>query len=137
MRIGAVWMPMPRLNIYLPAEVYALADRARESANLSEICARAIRDELEAAQSHRAAPALTTLLRAPTPLEATLARRFQLTDALVVEAPEEESARREALGRTAAQYLDRNLVDGAQLAIAGGRQSWCVARNLAPRRLRL
>ena len=40
---------MPRLNIYLPAEVYELADRARESANLSEICARAIRDELEAA----------------------------------------------------------------------------------------
>ncbi len=128
---------MPRLNIYLPAEVYALADRARESANLSEICARAIRDELEAAQSHRAAPALATLLRAPTPLEATLARRYHLADAAVVEAPAEESARREALGRAAAQYLDRNLVDGAQLAIAGGRQSWCVARNLAPRRLRL
>jgi DNA-binding transcriptional regulator LsrR (DeoR family) len=128
---------MPRLNIYLPAEVYQLADRARDSANLSEICARAIRDELEAAQSHRAAPALGALLHAPTPLEALLVRRYQLAEALVVEAPAEESARREALGRAAAQYLDRNLVDGAQLAIAGGRQSWCVARNLAPRRLRL
>jgi DNA-binding transcriptional regulator LsrR (DeoR family) len=128
---------MPRLNIYLPAEVYELADRARESANLSEICARAIRDELAAAQSHRAAPSLGTLLRAPTPLEATLVRRFGVAEALVVEAPAEESARREALGRAAAAYLDRNLVDGAQLAIAGGRQSWCVARNLSPRRLRL
>jgi DNA-binding transcriptional regulator LsrR (DeoR family) len=128
---------MPRLNIYLPAEVYELADRARDSANLSEICARAIRDELEAAQSHRAAPALGALLRAPTPLEALLVRHYQLAEALVVEAPPPASERREALGRAAAQYLDRNLVDGAQLAIAGGRQSWCVARNLAPRRLRL
>jgi DNA-binding transcriptional regulator LsrR (DeoR family) len=128
---------MPRLNIYLPAEVYELADRARDSANLSEICARAIRDELEAAQSHRAAPSLNALLRAPTPLEAALARRFGLAEAVIIEAPAEESARREALGRAAAQYLDRNLVDGAQLAVAGGRQSWCVARNLAPRRLRL
>ncbi|HEV2550351.1 MAG TPA: sugar-binding domain-containing protein [Stellaceae bacterium] len=128
---------MPRLNIYLPAEVYELADRARDSANLSEICARAIRDELEAAASHRAAPSLGALLRAPTPLEARLIRRHHLAEAVVVEAPTAESARREALGRAAAQYLDRNLVDGAQLAIAGGRQSWCVARNLAPRRLRL
>jgi DNA-binding transcriptional regulator LsrR (DeoR family) len=121
----------------LPAEVYELADRARDSANLSEICARAIRDELEAAQSHRAAPSLGALLRAPTPLEARLVRRFQLAEALVVETPANESERREALGRAAAQYLDRNLVDGAELAIAGGRQSWCVARNLSPRRLRL
>jgi DNA-binding transcriptional regulator LsrR (DeoR family) len=128
---------MPRLNIYLPAEVYELADRARDSANLSEICARAIRDELEAAVSHRAAPALATLLRAPTPLEAKLVRRYRLAEALVVEAARAESERREALGRAAAQYLDRNLVDGAELAIAGGRQSWCVARNLSPRRLRL
>jgi DNA-binding transcriptional regulator LsrR (DeoR family) len=128
---------MPRLNIYLPAEVYELADRWRESANLSEICARAIRDELEAAQSHRTAPSLGALLRAPTPLEARLTRRFQLAEALVVEAPADDGERREALGRAAAQYLDRNLVDGAALAIAGGRQSWCVARNLSPRRLRV
>ena len=128
---------MPRLNIYLPAEVYALADRARDSANLSEICARAIRDELEAAQSHRAAPALGALLQEPTRLEALLARHYHLAEALVVEAPSAESERREALGRAAAQYLDRNLVDGGQLAIAGGRQSWCVARTLSPRRLRL
>jgi DNA-binding transcriptional regulator LsrR (DeoR family) len=128
---------MPRLNIYLPAEVYELADRARESANLSEICARAIRDELEAAQSHRAAPSLGSLLRAPTPDEAALIGRFGLAEALVVDAAGAESERREALGRAAAQYLDRNLADGAQLAIAGGRQSWCVARNLSPRRLRL
>jgi DNA-binding transcriptional regulator LsrR (DeoR family) len=128
---------MPRLNIYLPAEVYALADRARDSANLSEICARAIRDELEAVQSHRAAPSLGALLRAPTPLEARLVGRFGLAEAVIVEAPQAQSERREALGRAAAQYLDRNLIDGAQLAIAGGRQSWCVARNLSPRRLRL
>jgi DNA-binding transcriptional regulator LsrR (DeoR family) len=128
---------MPRLNIYLPAEIYELADRSRDSANLSEICARAIRDELEAVQSHRVAPSLGTLLRAPTPLESALVRRFGLAEALVIEAPAEESARREALGRAAAQYLDRTLIDGAQLAIAGGRQSWCVARNLAPRRLRV
>jgi DNA-binding transcriptional regulator LsrR (DeoR family) len=76
-------------------------------------------------------------LRTPTPLEATLVRRFGLAEALVIEAAAEETTRREALGCSAAQYLDRNLVDGAQLAIAGGRQSWCVARNLAPRRLRL
>ena len=101
---------MPRLNIYLPAEVYELADRARDSANLSEICARAIRDELEATQSHRAAPALGALLRAPTPLEALLVQHYQLAEALVVEAPPPASERREALGRAAAQYLDRNLV---------------------------
>jgi len=128
---------MPRLNIYLPADVYELADRWREKANLSEICARAIRDELEAVAAHRTAPSLATLLRAPTPLEARLVRRFHLAEALVVEAPAEESERRETLGRAAAQYLDRNLGDGAELAIAGGRQSWCVARNLSPRRLRL
>ena len=128
---------MPRLNIYLPAEVYELANRARDSANLSEICARAIRDELEAAASHRVAPSLGTLLRVPTPLEARLARRFGLAEALIVDTAADENAAREALGRAAAQYLDRHLVDGAQLAIAGGRQSWCVARNLAPRRLRL
>jgi DNA-binding transcriptional regulator LsrR (DeoR family) len=127
---------MPRLNIYLPSDVYELADKWRGSANLSEICARAIRDELDAAEGQRAALTLLSAFRPASPLEAALAERFSLAEALVVETPAGHAELREALGQAAAAYLDRNIADGAHLAIAGGRQSWCVVRNLAPRRVR-
>lgn len=125
---------MPRLNIYVPNDVYDLASRWRETANLSEICARAIRDELGAAESGRTPFAVNSLLDAPTPTEDSLNRRFGLIESVVV--PIEDAAEmRDRLGRAAAKYLDRNLCDGAQIAVAGGRQIWSTVRQLSPRRI--
>lgn len=127
---------MPRLNVYLPQEIYDLADKWRDSANLSEICARAIRDELDAAEAHRTASTLLDGLRSPTQREQALAEKYGLQDVLIVDTPIGEGQLRETLGRAAARYLDREICDGALVAIAGGRQMWCTVRNLSPRRVR-
>lgn len=128
---------MPRLNIYLPDDVYELASRWREHANLSEICAHAIRDEFQAANSHRSAPAILDALRPPAPLETDLVDRYGLAEVLVTEAPSEPLQLRETLGQRTARYLDQRICDGSILAMAGGRQTWCVVRNLSPRRVRV
>lgn len=127
---------MPRLNVYLPQDVFDLANRWRDSANLSEICARAIRDELDAVEGHRSARALFEGWRSPTVLETALARRYHLADVLVVDAPDDEREIREVLGRAAATYLNQNICDGSMFGITGGRQTWCIVRNLSPRRVR-
>lgn len=126
---------MARLNIYLPDELYNLADKWRGKINLSEVCARALREELGAIESYRGIYGLLDNLRTPSPLEKALARRYGLVDVLVCEA-DEGSDIREALGGIAARYLDSHLCDGSLLAIGGGRQMWCVVRNLLPRRVR-
>jgi DNA-binding transcriptional regulator LsrR (DeoR family) len=46
-----------------------------------------------------------------------------------------EAGLRESLGCLAAEYLSQQLGAGAVLAIAGGRQSWCIVQHLAPRPL--
>lgn len=127
---------MPRVNIYLPDDVYELVNRWRATANLSEICARAIRDELDAVDTHRSANALLNGLHPSSDLEIELARRYGLFDAVTVDVSEIGGQTREALGRAAAKYLDQNICDGALLGIAGGRQTWCVVRNLSPRRVK-
>ncbi len=127
---------MPRLNIYLPDQVHELASRWRGTSNLSDICARAIKDEFEAIEGHRAAESLFQALRPPTSLEQLLADRYGLADVVAVEGGADPTKDRDILGRAAAAYLDRNICDGSGIAIAGGRQMWCTVRNLAPRRVR-
>lgn len=126
---------MPRINVYLPKDVYELAERWRASANLSEICARAIRDELGAAEAYRTAESVFAALRPASMAEAALARRYGLVDVLIADAGDDDQIR-ETLGRLAAGYLDRNICDRSLLAISGGRQMWCMVRNLSPRRVR-
>lgn len=127
---------MARLNVYLPDDLYELANRWRGSVNLSEVCANALREELGAADASRIPLNLSTLVKKRSSLEIQLLSRFQLADVAVSEAAP-ESQLRETLGVTAASYLDRNLCDGATLAVAGGRQIWSVVRGLSPRNLRL
>jgi DNA-binding transcriptional regulator LsrR (DeoR family) len=69
-------------------------------------------------------------------LERKLLKTFALKESFVADGPAKESLRDE-LGAIAAAYLDRWLCDGAQLAIAGGRQTWSVIRRLSPRNVRL
>ncbi len=126
---------MARLNISLPEDVYALAVKWRRRVNLSEICARALRSELEAAESHRSAQALFSALRSPSTLERTLAVRYKLSEVVVPEITQDTTDVREALGNAAATYLNRYLCDGSLLAIGGGRQMWCVVKNLTPRQV--
>lgn len=128
---------MARLNISLPDDLYASASRWRGRVNLSEICARALRQELEAADTHRTPAGLEEALRGPGELERALLARGDLADAAVVPTPAPPDTLREALGRRAAAYLGREVPDGARLAVAGGRQTWCVVRNVAPRRARV
>ncbi|MGI0013889.1 MAG: sugar-binding domain-containing protein, partial [Nitrososphaera sp.] len=68
--------------------------------------------------------------------ETRLLHAFALKEAFVVEVATRASIRDE-LGAVAAGYLDRWLCDGSLLAIAGGRQTWSVIRNLSPRNVRL
>ena len=127
---------MARLNIYLPDDLYELAQSRRGLTNLSGICARALREELVAADHHRSTPAFLEALRPPTALEREIGSRYRLTDVLIHDLAHEEDLRHE-LGALAARYLDRHIVDGALLAIAGGRQMWCCVRNISPRHVRI
>lgn len=136
MRIGLLLASMPRLNIYLPNEVFELTEKWRDSANLSEICARAIRDEFEAADNHRAPRTLLQTLAPPTEFERELASAYDLQEAIVIDAPDNEASIRDRLGAAAALYLDQAICDGSLLGIAGGRQTWCMVRSLSPRRVR-
>src|SRR5207247_7165105 len=113
---------MARLNISLPEDVYALAVKWRRRVNLSEICARALRSELEAAESHRSAQALFSALRSPSTLERTLALRYKLSEVVVPEMTPDTPDMRAALGNAAATYLNRYLCDGSLLSIGGGRK---------------
>lgn len=128
---------MGRLNIYVPEEVHRLASKWRGSINLSEVCARALQEELQAAESGRAAGRLAQVLRSPSTGERALANRFGLAEVVLGEPPSRESDRRDTLGQTAAGYLDRVLSDGALMAVCGGRQMWSVVRNVAPRSVRV
>ncbi len=127
---------MARLNIYLPDDLHELASRWRRTLNLSEICARALREELSAVESSRTTINLSSVVRKSSSVEERLAHVFALQEAFVVEVPAKRSTRDE-LGAFAAGYLDRWLCDGSLLAIAGGRQTWSVIRNLSPRNLRV
>jgi len=127
---------MARLNVYLPDELYDLANRWRGTLNLSEICARALREELSAVESSRTTINLSNVVRKSSSREARLLHAFPLKETFVVEVSTRTSIRDE-LGAVAASYLDRWLCDGSLLAIAGGRQTWSVIRNLSPRNVRL
>ena len=128
---------MARLNISLPDDLYKMADKWRHRVNLSEICARALRSELEAAESHRSAQALFSALRSPSPLESRVASLYGLSEVIVSETACRTEDVREQLGVAAATYLNRYLCDDSLLAIGGGRQMWCVVRNMTPRQVRL
>jgi DNA-binding transcriptional regulator LsrR (DeoR family) len=128
---------MARLNVYLPDDLYELANRWRGTLNLSGICATALREELSAAEASRAAVNLSAIFEKPTPLEATLKSTYQLTDVVLCEVELSDPQIREKLGIAAASYLNRWLGDYSVLAVAGGRQIWSVLRNLSPRNLRI
>ncbi|HZS56787.1 MAG TPA: sugar-binding domain-containing protein [Bryobacteraceae bacterium] len=127
---------MPRLNVYLSDQVYELANRWKEHSNLSEICARAIKDELGAIEGHRTADKFFQLIRSPNDAEKALKVKYGLTDVVISEVNADSFEIREALGKAAAAYLDQNISDGSVIALAGGRQMWCAVRNLSPRRVK-
>jgi DNA-binding transcriptional regulator LsrR (DeoR family) len=130
---------MGRLNVSLPDDVAPLVSKWRRKVNLSEICAQALRAELAAVESHRSAAALLSKIHRPaSPLEQRLAEQYGLADVRVSGDPvEHEAGLRESLGGAAAEYLSEKLAAGAVLAIAGGRQSWCVVQHLGPRPLEI
>ena len=128
---------MARLNISIPRDVYEATKKWRGTRNLSQICATALRQELEAADSARTSQGLKALLRRKSREEEDLARTFRLVDACVVDSPRELADLRSALGHGGAEYLNRWLCDEARIAIAGGRQIWEVVRQLSPRSIRI
>src|SRR3989442_3895699 len=128
---------MARLNVSISDELYALTLKWRSRVNLSEVCARALQQELDALEFHRNVGALFSALRPPTKLESELAARYGLCEALVSNTLSITGDAREILGELAANYLNRYLCDDSLLAIGGGRQMWCVVRNLQPRHLKV
>lgn len=127
---------MARLNVYLPDELYELANQWRGTLNLSDICARALREEISAVDSSRITVNLSNISRKRSSKENKLVDKFGLQESFVIEASAETSMR-DDLGAVTAGYLDRWLSDGAQLALAGGRQTWSVIRHLSPRNVRV
>ena len=128
---------MARLNISIPDDLYDLSLKWRSRLNLSELCARVLRQELEALEFHRNVGELFSALRPPSNLENELTARYGLREAVVSEASPSNGDAREILGEIAAKYLNRYLCDESLLAIGGGRQMWCVVRNLHPRQLKV
>jgi DNA-binding transcriptional regulator LsrR (DeoR family) len=125
-----------RLNIYLPDDLHELASRWRKTVNLSEICTRALREELSAAESSRSMINLHEAARIRSDKEQRLINRFHLVESIVVDASDGSSTRNE-LGIAAANFVDQWIRDGSILAITGGRQTWAVVRNLKPRNVRV
>lgn len=126
---------MARLNISVPEDLYELANKWRGSMNLSEVCSRALRDELAAAEAAKTTYSLLEVFRRLSPLERQLKRKYQLMDVITCDAESDESDEstyRDSLGEAAAAYMDRTLCDDSRLAIGGGRQMWCVVRHLKP-----
>jgi DNA-binding transcriptional regulator LsrR (DeoR family) len=122
-----------RLNISLPDDLYELANKWRDSLNLSEICARALRDELSAAESGRSIPDFFRSLAAPTAVETRLAEHYGLFTARVCDTPARPGDLRDRIGRHAATFIEAEMFAGLKLAICGGRQMWSVVRHLTPR----
>src|SRR5579864_9414698 len=106
---------MPRASIYLPDDLHELVESHRGAVNLSAICARALREELQATDTLSAPGRLMRGLQGPTALERALAERLGLRDVVICETPTDLTQLRSALGEAAAHYLDRNLADGAVL----------------------
>jgi DNA-binding transcriptional regulator LsrR (DeoR family) len=67
-------------------------------------------------------------------LEDRLRRTFQLTDAIVAPSRADPQSQREAVARSAAQFLERRLHDGAVVAIGHGRDTGEVPRFFRPNR---
>jgi DNA-binding transcriptional regulator LsrR (DeoR family) len=128
---------MARLNISLPDDVYELANKWRGSMNLSDVCSRALRDEFMAAETAKTTYSLLDVFRRPSKLERQLKRKYALAEVLTCEAAFDEPASRDSLGEAAAAYVDRMLCDDSRIAIGGGRQMWCLVRNLKPHSLRV
>ena len=126
---------MPRLNIYLPEDVYELANRWRGSSNLSEICARAIKDEFSAAEDDRTSLQVFQHIRPRTDLESELASELDLKEVVIADTPEDPTRLRQVIGTAAARYLDQNVADGSLIAVAGGRQIWSTVQQLSSRRV--
>lgn len=133
---GAYTGGMARLNISLPDELYETAKRWRGTKNLSQICARALEDELRAAEASRSGKSLFVPLRAPSEIERRLVSRFALAEAQVAAHPGPSGDLRESIGQRAADFLNRRICDDALLAVGGGRQMWHMVHNLSPRSVR-
>ena len=131
------YLAMARLNISVPDDLYRTAKKWRGQMNLSQICARALEEEIQAAEMCRTGEGLLAPLAPPSRIERLLAGRFGLAEAHVVAAAEHAEDLRETLGRRAASFLDRWICDEAMLALGGGRQMWRLARNLQPRAVRV
>jgi DNA-binding transcriptional regulator LsrR (DeoR family) len=128
---------MGRLNVSIPAELAPLVAKWRRKINLSEICTQALRAELAAVESQRSAAALLARIRRPvSALERAVQARYGLAEVRVSEgAAADDRDLRETLGAAAAEYLNQRLAAGAVLALAGGRQAWCIVQHLGPRPL--
>jgi DNA-binding transcriptional regulator LsrR (DeoR family) len=67
-------------------------------------------------------------------LESRLREEFQLTDAIVAPPRADPQSQREAVARSAAQFLERRLTDGAVVAVGHGRDTGEMPRFFRPRR---
>lgn len=128
---------MARLNVSIPDDLAPLVSKWRRKINLSEICTQALRYELTAVEAHRSPAALLSKLHRPfNALEGAVKQRYGLAGVrIATDGETDERGVRETLGAAAAEYLSETLSTGAVLAIAGGRQSWCIVQHLSPRPL--
>ena len=67
-------------------------------------------------------------------LESRLRAEFRLADAIVAPRRADPQSQREAVARSAAQFLERGLHDGAVIAVGHGRDTGEVPRFFRPRR---
>jgi DNA-binding transcriptional regulator LsrR (DeoR family) len=137
MRIAEIHWAMARLNISVPDDLYRAATKWRGTINLSDVCSRALRRELLAAESVQTPENFLRLFRPRTQIELDLRAKWSLRDAVIVSGCSEPAELREHLGSAAATYIDERLADGMTFGVCGGGQMWCLTRALTRRQLSL
>ena len=126
---------MPRLNIYIPDELDLAIRNHPGEMNISQVCADALRAELNARGTDRSIEGLFhALTENPNELERELMRKFRLRRALVGFAT--DASAHDTIGYWASSFLDSDaFCEGLHVGLGGGRQMWEVARRLEPRNL--
>jgi DNA-binding transcriptional regulator LsrR (DeoR family) len=128
---------VPRLTIYVPDDLAHALKRHPGKLNVSQVCADALRAQLEARGTLDSLEGLfTALFNDPWTVEADLMRKFGLRR--VVAPPfGKDVPPVDAVAGWASTYLNEGLFEGVHLALGGGNQMWQIARRLEPRSLGL
>lgn len=119
---------MPRVNVYIPDDLYLALRTYTGDINVSRVCADALRAALAARADVKPLPAFFHP-RDVTATEEDLMMRYKIP-ACIVGDPRGSRHPREIAAVFAADFIDRTIAEGMPLALGGGAQMYEVATLL-------